>query len=175
MMESQYEIFEPKKKAVKRPRISAMEKAMNLLAASGFSEKELGNRLIRSGYTPQESSNAVAECRRRHYLDDEIYASDLLENLRTRGKGRLAIFQEMRRRGIPDELICRTVGNAGDDDEFATALEVFKRKLATLSDERDIRKKREKLLRFMAGRGFTGGVVSRIFEQVTINETDTID
>ena len=81
-----------------RPRPPVMEKAMRLLAMRGLSETELRQKLLRAGYPPGEAREALAECRKRGYLNDDLLAADCAKSCRDRGLGTRAVRFRLRRR-----------------------------------------------------------------------------
>ena len=54
----------------------------------------------------------------------------------------------------------------GEDDEFEAARRAMEGKLRLLSRETDRRKKREKLFRFMASRGFSPAVIFKLADEM---------
>ena len=60
---------------MEKPKKSAMEKAMRLLSRRALSERELLNKLCAAGYPFREARDAVAECRKRGYVNDEAFAA----------------------------------------------------------------------------------------------------
>lgn len=140
-----------------RPRYSALERALNHLARRAFSEAELAVKLRQAEYPRGEIASALAECRRLGYLNDQQYARDYAVYLAERGNGDRKIRQELRARGVvefADEAI-----QALETGETERAAAAGAYKLRLLTDEADPRKKRDKLLRFLAGRGFSPDAV----------------
>jgi len=137
-----------------KPKISAMEKAMRLLSRRPLTERELRDRLRKAEYTPGEIRDAVAECRKRGYVDDRQFAADYAEQLAARGLGGRRISQALYKRGISAELREEPLEEAAAT-EAERAAEALAVKLRLLARESDPRKKREKAFRFLVGRGFS--------------------
>ena len=153
-----------------KPRISATERALNHLARRGFSEAELAIRLRRAGYSAGETAAAIAECRRLGYLNDELFARDCAALLAARGQGDRKIRIELRKRGVAafaDDSLA-----AIEIDETERALRAGETKLRLLADETDPRKKRDKLLRFLAARGFSADAVYAAADQLLRGDRD---
>ena len=144
---------------------SALTKAMDYLAARPLSELELLAKLRKAGYSDQECDAAIAECLRCHYLDDEQLTEDCVEYLHQRNFGARQIRQKLLRRGLDGEKISGLLADS-PDDELEAARRAMEGKLRSLSRENDLRKKREKLFRFMANRGFSPAVIFKL-----VNET----
>jgi len=139
---------------MEKPKISAMEKAMRLLSRRALSEHELRTKLGAAGYPPDEVRAAVAECRKRRYVDDRQFAADYAGELAGRGLGGRRIALALRKRGIPAELREEPLEEASET-EAERAAEALACKLRLLANESDPRKKREKAYRFLVSRGFS--------------------
>lgn len=131
-----------------------MEKAMRLLSRRALSERELLNKLCAAGYPFREARDAVAECRKRGYVNDEAFAADYTELLAGRCLGGRRIRLALRKRGIPAELQEEPL-EAAAETEAERASEALAYKLRLLARETDPRRKREKAFRFLIGRGFS--------------------
>ena len=139
---------------MEKPKKSAMEKAMQLLSRRALSERELLNKLCAAGYPFREARDAVAECRKRGYVNDEAFAADYTELLAGRCLGGRRIRLALRKRGIPAELQEDPL-EAAAETEAERASEALAYKLRLLARETDPRRKREKAFRFLVGRGFS--------------------
>ena len=139
---------------MEKPKKSAMEKAMRLLSRRALSERELLNKLFAAGYPFREARDAVAECRKRGYVNDEAFAADYTELLAGRCLGGRRIRLALRKRGIPAELQEEPL-EAAAETEAERASEALAYKLRLLARETDPRRKREKAFRFLIGRGFS--------------------
>lgn len=93
---------------MEKPKKSAMEKAMRLLSRRALSERELLNKLCAAGYPFREARDAVAECRKRGYVNDEAFAADYTELLAGRCLGGRRIRLALRKRGLPGRTSGRT-------------------------------------------------------------------
>ena len=139
---------------MEKPKKSAMEKAMRLLSRRALSERELLNKLCAAGYPFREARDAVAECRKRGYVNDEAFAADYTELLAGRCLGGRRIRLALRMRGFPAELRDEPL-EAAAETEAERASEALAYKLRLLARETDPRRKREKAFRFLVGRGFS--------------------
>ena len=139
---------------MEKPKKSAMEKAMRLLSRRALSERQLLNKLCAAGYPFREARDAVAECRKRGYVNDEAFAADYTELLAGRCLGGRRIRLALRKRGIPAELQEEPL-EAAAETEAERASEALAYKLRLLARETDPRRKREKAFRFLIGRGFS--------------------
>lgn len=77
------------------------------------------------------------------------------------GGGKRKAIQKLRTKGIDSELIKETIAEKEDGNvmtELEAAAGALSRKASAFAREPDPRKRREKALRFLAGRGFSAQV-----------------
>ena len=135
---------------------SALKKAMDLLAARPLTESELRTRLSSGGkFPPSEVEEAVMHCRNRGYLNDALLASDAAKFLNAGGRGRGLIRKKLRARGVSEEHLNAALSGLSAEDEANAARSAGMAKLRLLNREKDARKKKEKLFRFLLSRGFS--------------------
>ena len=132
---------------------------MRILSARGCSVAELTVKLRRAGYPADETQQAVEECVKRRYLNDELLAEDCTALWRERGHGGRSIRYKLRQRGLPEELTESAIA-ATQEQETDSAVSAIESRLYTLLREKDPRKRRAKALRFLAARGFSGDAVA---------------
>jgi len=153
-----------------------MEKAMRLLSIRAYSQAELTVRLLRAGYSPSETGEAVSECTKRRYLDDELLAADCTSMWRDRGHGTRSIRFKLRQRGVPAELAAAALEQSAEEEPLS-AIRAIESRLPALLREIDMRKRRAKALRFLAARGFGGDAVRAAMKRLDAaasNADDTV-
>ena len=138
---------------------TAMERALRLLSARAHTSSELRQKLLRAGFPFAEVEQAVAECEKRHYLDDRMFAQDCAGLWLDRGHGARSIRCKLRQKGIPAELANDVLSDT-EEQEPEAACRAIEGKLPSLLREKDSRKRRAKALRFLAARGFSGSALS---------------
>ena len=135
---------------------SALKKAMDLLAIRPLTESELRTRLgAGEKFPPAEVEQAVLCCRTRGYLDDGLLAADTARYLNAGGRGQGLIRKKLRARGVSEEHLNAALNGLSAEDEANAARSAGMAKLRLLSREKDARKKKEKLFRFLLSRGFS--------------------
>ena len=109
-------------------------------------------------------------------VDDAAFAGAWVQSRHsTRGLGRRAITQELRRRGVDGPLIEAAVEGVTDEDEEGTARRLVERKLTTmrgLPPETQLRR----LTGMLARKGYSGGLAFRVVrEAIAATGADTPD
>lgn len=148
------------------PKISAMDKAVKILSTAPASEAELRRKLFRAGYPEILVEQAISECLRRGYINDELLASDCAEFLTMRGTGRRMVKVKLMRRGLDRELVESAVAETDPELELEAARFALEGKLRLLSREKDWRKRKEKSFRFLVSRGYTSDIISKLFSEI---------
>lgn len=144
----------------------ALEKAMDLLALRPLTGAELRSKLKTANrYTEEEIADAIDICTARGYLNDELLASDAARYLNSGGRGRGIIRKKLRARGVDDDLVSRAIEEITPEEEYEAALSAAAGKMRLLTREKDMRKKREKLFRFLFSRGFPPSLCGRVISE----------
>lgn len=93
----------------------------------------------------------TAELERTHVLDDARYAERFTEDRRSlNGWGPERIEQDLARRGIPAEVIERTLAQRSREDELAAACGLLQERFSALEDDRA----RNRAWQLLVRRGF---------------------
>jgi len=150
---------------------TALVAAVEILAKRLVSTAELRSKLAaKKLFSPAEIDEAVLAVKRMGALHDDFLAEDVARSYRSRGYGPARIRMALRKRGIPQEIIERTLnGNKEEEDRFSSdpgpgsgvsadgdnAFAVLHRKAAQFRREPDVRKRKAKAVRCLVGRGFS--------------------
>lgn len=143
-----------------------MNTAVRLLSRRNHTEHELRQKLRQRGFESEIIARVISECKRFNYINDEETARIYLRELRSKGRGIRGIRFEMKKKGIRDDIIDTALDeNHSAADELESAAKAFQKKFISLNREKDIRKKREKIFRFLLLRGFSASVIAEIMEK----------
>lgn len=106
-----------------RPRGTARDRALRLLAVRWRSEAELRMRLRMAGFPTEEIDEALAGLDRAGLVDDERFAREMVRDqaIRRRASNR-AMTAALRQKGVSAAVAAEAVGEAGGDDERAAEL-----------------------------------------------------
>jgi len=126
-------------------------RALKILGHRNFSEQEMIKRLTSKGESQEDSEDAVAWLVELGYINDENYAMLIVEHYSTKGYGMSRIKDELYKRGIPRDLWDSAFSSLDDESTSEAALIFLRKKLRGSTDENDVRKARDALVR----RGFS--------------------
>lgn len=127
------------------------DKALRLLGSRPRSQQEIAQRLNRAGYPPEIVSAALARLQQQGYLDDAAFIAWWIENrARFSPRGRRALQQELRQKGLDPQMIDQALAMIPDEDQALAAARQRAARWRGLSQEAFD----HKLLSFLQRRGF---------------------
>lgn len=147
----------------------AVKYAMHLLQKKDYTVKELTAKLLQAGYTENSAAHALEYVSSYGYVDDRKYAVRYLETFSDR-KSMKKMQMELRQKGISDDIFAEAREEADMEDEEDT-LRYFAEKKARsldLSQEKD----RQKLLRYLVGRGYSFTAARDVVEDISIVQNE---
>jgi regulatory protein len=142
--------------------------ALRLLAARDYTEARLREKLSQKQYSREHAEQALNRLVSEGWINDRRYAERFAETALASGRfyGQ-RLKMEMRKRGIPDELLNEVVGNAmhEHDESEEVVLALVKRFPGFLfSSATDSEKRR--VLGFLQRKGFGFSVVMQAMKKV---------
>ena len=141
----------------------AMNRAVRLLSGRNHTRVELHRKLKQKGVAEAVVREVIRECERLRYLDDRMTAGIYLEELRRKGYGGQRIRATMLRKGLEAGLVDGLLEESVErEDEVSSAARMLDKKRRTFERESDPRKRKEKMYRYLYGRGFSGSIISEV-------------
>lgn len=145
----------------------ALNTALRLLLRRDHSNAELMSKLTQRGFDCESIRRVVAECQRLDYLDDERTAGVLIRKLRRKGFGSKRIRLEFDRKGLNRELMEGILGKSvAEENDREWAERVLQKYIRKFDREKDDRKRRAKIYRFLYARGFPERVIADIISKL---------
>ena len=143
--------------------MSAKMRAVRIVAASGVSKKDLEQRLIHKGETPEDAKNAVAWMEDLSLIDDSKTAQHIVSQCVAKGYGLARAKQALYEKRIPKSLWDEALSDYPDQsDKIASFLQS---RLDADSDAKDVKRAIDALMR----RGHTYGQIRRVLDQMTVD------
>ena len=129
----------------------ARKRAMYLLGSRPYSTAVLREKLL-NNYTEETTEQVIADMTRLGFLDDEDYAKRLASSV-IKGKkyGLHRAKAEMRRKGVPDELIRQALEEYSREDMTDNLTQLVRKKYADRITDRG---ERQKVIAALARRGY---------------------
>ena len=134
----------------------ALNTALRILTGRDHSKSELNRKLKRRGFSPEDIEKAVSECERLDYINDERTARVYINQMIRKGHGLNRIRHEMDKKGLRGQRIQNILGEIESDiDEVQDAERILEKNIKRFERENDLKKRREKIYRFLYARGFS--------------------
>ncbi|GAA5082832.1 recombination regulator RecX [Nocardia iowensis] len=153
----------------------AKEACLRLLAVRARSRAELAQRLAAKGYTPDISDRALDRLTEVGLIDDAAFAEQWVHSRHTfSGKGKQALAQELRRKGVAQADAAPALDAITADDEESRARDLVRRKLRSLPTNLDRDKTIRRLVGMLARRGYNQSVAYTVVKtELAQAEIDT--
>lgn len=133
----------------------AKEACLRLLAVRARSRAELAQRLSAKGFAAEVIEQSLDRLAEVGLVDDAEFARQWVRQRHSfSGKGRQALAQELRRKGVAPEEATAALDDITADDEYERATELVRRKLRTLPADLDREKAIRRLVGMLARRGY---------------------
>ena len=149
----------------------AHEYALSLLAARGYSRRNLHRNLVRKEFDPREIESAIERLVSSGLLDDRKYAAEFARQHLVTGRASVRrVVQELVRKGIAGDVANVAVAAVMDEEGVETIglmERIARKKLLSLGDL-DPAVKRRRLFGFLARRGFELDDIKRVIGQLSL-------
>lgn len=140
-------------------------KAASFCAYQERTIKEVRQKMSDWEITDDDVEAVLFELIAQNYLNEERFARAFAGGkFRVKKWGRLKIKQEMKLRGLSNDLINKGLLEIDGDDYENTLRDLLIKKRATLRDESLVLK--QKLVRFALSRGFESDIVWSLLEEI---------
>lgn len=162
----------PKRRS-REPLGSAYEPALALaydqIARRARSEAEIRARLAKAGSEPAVVDRVIERLRELRYLDDEAFAKGRARGLAARGFGPRAVASRLYQAGVQAPLAQQGIDETFAGEEASLARRALERRLKGREWTALEPKERERLFRWLAGRGFSPQAIVRACETPAID------
>lgn len=142
-----------------KPKTSAYDRALGLLARREHSRRELKLKLRQKGYEGEEAGAALDRLGEQHYQDDERFAHSLVRSRVAQGYGPMRVRAELKSHGLSDSRIRAVLDEAAVDWD-ASALAHLRRRFGGKSSPD--REERARRAQFLLRRGFPAATVRSV-------------
>lgn len=146
--------------------MSAKMRAVRIVAATGVSEKDLEQRLIRKGENPEQAKAAVRWMADLELIDDRKTAEQIVQRCIGKGYGLSRAKQSLYEKRIPKELWDDVLSDY--PDQMDAIVSYLRAKIVDARDSRQLRKAVDSLIR----RGHSYSQIRRALEVLAVDTDD---
>ena len=150
--------------------------AMRLLNYRLRTEKELRQRLQKKGLSVDAIGRAIDKLTSLGLVDDLRFAEAFVSSkIASKPIGKRELERKLREKGVPKETAMRALSAIDKDEtQLELALQAAETKMRSL-DRYDSKKRREKLVSFLARRGFDWDVIRKVVQKMLDGDYDAVD
>jgi regulatory protein len=149
------------------PYRKALNTALRILTRRDHSKHELIQKLKVRGYAGKVIDEVITECERLEYINDQRTAQVFIRQLHRKGYGRKRIRFELNLKGLCGKHIQTVFSKSiSDADEYQCAEKIFQKHARRFDQEKDVLKRKDKICRFLYGRGFSKTVISELIHKI---------
>jgi len=158
-----------------------MQYAVYLLARRRYSYKQMEEKLtnkckkVNKKTTPEnidltdDQKEAIEEVFKfllfKNYINDTEYTDLYIKSeLQRKPSGKYSLSQKLLKKRIDKNIIKSALESYSQENEYEFARDALQRKLKTFH-EKDTQKRKEKLSRFLASRGFPFQIIQRVMKE----------
>ncbi len=147
--------------------IRGKEYLLRLLSRRIYSRYEISRKLNNKEYPEKIIANLIFWLEDNDYINDELFAKMWAQfRLQNKPIGRYKLNQELRIKGIKQEIIQKVIDKTYNEiDELTLARNLIKNKTAS-SEIKNIRINPKKIYNFLLRRGFSGEVSKNIYDEL---------
>lgn len=157
------------------PEAVARKILLDQLAGRARSRKELADKLAQRHVPDEIATRLLDRFEEVGLVDDAAFAEAWVEGRHSsRGLAPRALAQELRRKGVDDEIARGALAQIDDDDQAETARELVRRKLRSLQRFDDATRTR-RLVGMLARKGYPPGLAYAVVREELGAEPATLD
>lgn len=154
----------------------AKEVCLRLLTDRARSRSELATKLADRGYSEAVANKVLDRLTEVGLIDDAAFAQQWVQSRHTfSGKGKRALAQELRRKGVGQEEAEEALSAITSDDEQERAADLVRRKLRSLPRDLDREKAIRRLVGMLARRGYNSGTAYAVVKAELAAVGDDLD
>ncbi len=137
--------------------------ALYLISQRMYSKKSLSDKLASRGFEKEDIEKVINRFIELNYINDEQFAQNLVEYLKTKGKGPFYIKNELKRHDIDSEIIENVLDNNEENEPYSQIISIIKKKFAKFDgkDKKEVRK----IAMFFQRRGFCSQDIAKAFRE----------
>lgn len=145
----------------------AKSRAINYISGKLKTKYEVRLKLKENGFAEDVIDEVLDILEKEEYLNDKIYCEIFIEDKKKlNGYGKNKIKSLLIQKGISKNIFEGFLNEFEYEEEFDNALKMGIKKLELLSNEEDNFKKKQKIINYLAYRGFGFDVINDVLKEI---------
>ncbi|WP_024796786.1 regulatory protein RecX [Tomitella biformata] len=159
----------------------AYDSCLRLLGARARSRGELVDRLTQRGFSEDVVAEVTGRLEREQLIDDADFADQWVHfRHRDGGKAKRALAQELRHKGVADDVAAIALEQISAGDEAERAAELVRRKLSRKAVDPNLEtaqreKEMRRLVGMLARKGYSAGLAYRVVKEAWAARAESAD
>ena len=145
----------------------AKSRAINYISGKLKTKYEVKLKLKEKDFTEDIIDEVIDILEKEEYLNDRLYCEVFIEDKKQlNGYGKNKIKSLLIQKGVSKSVFEDFLDEFEYEEEFDNALKMGIKKLNLLSNEEDVFKKKQKLINYLAYRGFSFDVINDVLREI---------
>lgn len=145
----------------------AKSRAINYISGKLKTKYEVRLKLKEKDFTEDIIDEVIDILEKEEYLNDRLYCEVFIEDKKQlNGYGKNKIKSLLIQKGVSKSVFENFLDEFEYEEEFDNALKMGIKKLNLLSNEEDVFKKKQKLINYLAYRGFSFDVINDVLREI---------
>lgn len=138
------------------------------LSRRDHSAFELKQKVSKKGLDPGYINDVIEELKEKDLIDDSRFAEKFAaDKIEFKKWGPTKIHSSLMKKGIPREIAQKVTQKLTESlEQYGICVDLLRKRKAHFLRETDIRKRKHKMYRFLAGKGFHGKDITRALRMV---------
>lgn len=144
----------------------ALKRAAALCSSRELCSSHLRTKLLSWKVSDGDADRIINRLTQEEFLNDQRFASMYVrDKYRLNGWGKIKLKQMLRQKEIPEPVIAEALGQIDPEHYYQTCYRLISEKSATLKEPNQFKRK-GKLFRYAAQRGFESELIHRILSYI---------
>ena len=145
----------------------AMNAAVRILTHRDHFKNELKQKLQQRGFASEVIDAVITECERLNYIDDNRTALVYISQLKRKCFGKRHIRLALKKKRLNGAAIEKfLLENYTETEEHENGVRLLEKKIKTFNREENLKKRRDKIYRFLYSRGFNKDVITDLLRDL---------
>ena len=147
---------------------TAFDKALDIVGRRMHSKKELLQKLVGKGYTPEVVERVIEKLEEYHYVDDELFAKQFANSNQKLSKKILK--EKLNLKGVSSDIVLEIIEERSDESEYELCLDQVNKYLKSkqINSYQDL----VKLQASLARKGFDFETIKKVCREFEFNFTE---
>ena len=142
----------------------ALDRAVRMLAERSCSRREIERKLTLARFDPDVTDLVLFKLEKVNLLNDREFAMQWVHS-RSRKYGASRIRQELRTKGIDEDIASEILEDLSEEDQLRQAVALAVKKIRSLQPSCEEKKWKQRITSFLVRRGYSWDLALKAFEE----------